>query len=1784
MADEFAIGKELEIPKSVLDNIEKIDKKINDISKDSELMAQNFNSAMTKMSSSSDGLLKKLSEMQSKINSMDISKFAQGVSNVGKGTAQIEQFANAISKAAAAINKYNNSQTKQKSVTSDKEIERLNKEIEALKKKTEQLEKYRKKQKEVNEEQSSSRVNTNAINAYNRAMSSSEALVTQRINKIVKLRQAEEMLTKASGNYSVQITKIRSEIERLNKLNQGQVDAYGKIIKSQHNLMNTSDQLMRKLALIFSVSQIQGYLMNLVKVRGEFELQNTALASILQNKDKADKLFAQITELAVKSPFTLKELTTYTKSLSAYQVEYEKLYDTTKMLADVSAGLGVDMQRLILAFGQVKAANVLRGTEVRQFTEAGLNILGELAKYYTELEGRMVSVGDVQERVTKKMVAFGDVEEVFKRVTSAGGIFYNMQERQAETLAGQMSNLQDSIDIMLNDIGKANDGVIKTMVASVRTIVENWEIFANIINASTIGFVAYTAKVLLAAKANGAFAASAAAGAVQAKGLLGVLIKLRTAFTSLAAFAKSNPLVLIVTAAASAYYAISDQITKIEEAKKEYDRLSNSILTSKKELDKLSDSISKNNAEISTYKNELSSLSEGTDEYKNTQEKLNKSQKEQSKLLNELQAKFPEVYEGLVKQKDGTVDLTEAQKKYNEELEKTRALNVIMQQGVSFFEDDIKTDFSQLNESYEGNKKAIEGVSTALSVLDIEATKAANSSDKLSKGYGDAVLKILSSSKKAEDKLKDIVKLLEGASVSGGIGRKLYGTASDALLELSKSSKDLTEDTKEANKELEKIIDNILANAKVATVEQFKALDEESKKAAIKFAQPFIEEIDVIKNEFIKKFVNEKFQATLGVTFEFDKKQEVALSYLETQIKEFIKDNKLTLIAEPEGKGESDYFDKLRAKYKSLTEDIEVLNKATEQRNEKVSNKEKIKQLEEEKKQIKTLLSAYGEFNELKSEKKGESQALKNLKEQISLIKKAGDEYKKLRQYSSKEDATSQIRKSFADAFSNLGLDISMSFDTDGVIEGIKNLQYQIIKGGKKAVDEVVAPLESEKEIKFKEKGLDDIQKKFDDIFSKYELSVELEGMGLDRNLMSNLFDVEIFDLDEMKKNIEPLEQELMKFGEKGEKIWSDMNKKISEAEAKQIQERLKTYSQYLKRSVSERVAIEMEAQKKIAEVRKTEEFTPEQQERIVTQIKQETQVKKDKQAWEDFQGSEIYIKMFEDLEFASTKALDIMESKLLDVRNSLKNLSPTELKQINDQLEKIREVKISRNPFEGLQKNVKGYIKYLKQADELNDKFIESQGKEDDLSKLYDIQSKIRNELESQYIATVNINGKNSAEAIYLKEKLNQQDKILASTLEQLVAQGKITQEYANQIRAGEQLGSNAQKQINAIGSTGSQIVSSIGQITDMLSNFGIEFGETFSGVLSGIGEVFQSLDRIDLTRPMSIITGVVGVFSGIGNAIASIFGGGDRKKEKEIQRQIELVNQLERSYEKLEEAIDAAYSIDTLKKSTDQAIANLKAQNDALAAARAAEIDKKKTDDDRVKEFEEQMRYNLDRIAELEKDQISKVTAGILDDGLSAADAFVDAWLEAFKETGDGLQGLEDNFNEMLLNLVKRQAAMSLVAPLIESMQKELEKYINKDDTELTISEANKFAEYIKDQLPELSESLENMFNSLKDVGLDFTESGDTMSGLSKSISGITESQADALAAITESIRFFSADSNTVLKQIYNTIAMPNVENPFLMEMKQQTALLSSINSLFGSVIKTSTGKGKVLRMEIV
>lgn len=246
-----------------------------------------------------------------------------------------------------------------------------------------------------------------------------------------------------------------------------------------------------------SFAGIASLVKDMVRVTAEFELQRVSLGAMLNDMAAAEHIIGRIKKLAVESPFTFGDLTGYAKQLSAFAVPAEELFDTTKMLADLSAGLGVAADRLILAYGQVKSAAFLRGQEVRQFTEAGIPILQELAKEFEKVEGVAISVGEVFDRISTRQVSFEMVADVLKGLTSEGGKFYNMQQLQADTLWGKLRKLKDQWQIALNDMGKNNSSVINTFINGISTLLKHLETIGKILRTVIIAFGAYKAVLLV---------------------------------------------------------------------------------------------------------------------------------------------------------------------------------------------------------------------------------------------------------------------------------------------------------------------------------------------------------------------------------------------------------------------------------------------------------------------------------------------------------------------------------------------------------------------------------------------------------------------------------------------------------------------------------------------------------------------------------------------------------------------------------------------------------------------------------------------------------------------------------------------------------------------------------------------------------------------------------------------------------------------------------------------------------------------------------------------------------------------------------------------------------------------------------------------------------------------------------------------------------------------------------------------------------------------------------------
>lgn len=328
--------------------------------------------------------------------------------------------------------------------------------------------------------------------------------INQANNLISELTNRRNALNTTDANYNRTLTLLNRKIQEHNKF-VNEATAYG-VKMQQTNQKNAASskefteeltkqsRMMRE--FVNTLKTYAGFyffrdmFQELVNIRGEFELQQVSLRAIIQDARRADQIFSQIKGLAVISPFQFSDLVGYTKQLAAFQIPVNELYSTMKSLADVSAGLGVDMGRIILAYGQIRSAGVLRGQELRQLTEAGIPALDALRKKLEEVRGVAQTTDDVFNAISTRQIPFEYIREMFTTMTEDGGMFYKMQEIQAASLKGMVSNLADSYKIMMNDIGEANDSVLKGIVGSITDAMNNWRYFSKAIESVAVGYAA----------------------------------------------------------------------------------------------------------------------------------------------------------------------------------------------------------------------------------------------------------------------------------------------------------------------------------------------------------------------------------------------------------------------------------------------------------------------------------------------------------------------------------------------------------------------------------------------------------------------------------------------------------------------------------------------------------------------------------------------------------------------------------------------------------------------------------------------------------------------------------------------------------------------------------------------------------------------------------------------------------------------------------------------------------------------------------------------------------------------------------------------------------------------------------------------------------------------------------------------------------------------------------------------------------------------------------------------
>lgn len=268
---------------------------------------------------------------------------------------------------------------------------------------------------------------------------------------------------------------------------------------SSNNILANSWRYMRnRLAFYLTVSSGMTLVRDIARVRSEYEMNEKALGTLLNSAERGTRIFNELSNMALVSPYTLIELSAAAKQLTAYDVATKDVVDTTRRLADISAAVGVPVERLTYALGQVKAYGHLMSQDARQFLNAGVPLVKELANRYSELEGRLVSTADVYDRMKKHAISYNDVLSVLTSMTDEGGKFFDYQAKMAETLKVRLANLTLAYNNMLNDMGRANGGVFTTGIKGLTQLLKHWREIERILGTVVATVGVYRAATLLA--------------------------------------------------------------------------------------------------------------------------------------------------------------------------------------------------------------------------------------------------------------------------------------------------------------------------------------------------------------------------------------------------------------------------------------------------------------------------------------------------------------------------------------------------------------------------------------------------------------------------------------------------------------------------------------------------------------------------------------------------------------------------------------------------------------------------------------------------------------------------------------------------------------------------------------------------------------------------------------------------------------------------------------------------------------------------------------------------------------------------------------------------------------------------------------------------------------------------------------------------------------------------------------------------------------------------------------
>lgn len=517
------------------------------------------------------------------------------IASVPNSDAAVKALEKQLASALKKLEKYKDKyvQTQQARIDQEKaaseQIKKQQKEIDSLVKKYEVL------QKQI--EKGTGRVPRSPKTYTDDQIS--VALKTQ-VQSIKEAREQLKVLRFAQANVTDQQeretgarTKLNIKIQENTRYLKLNSDAYTRqkmeIGNYEENIRRALDgtgqfnlSLSKMLGVIGGTAALKGLVTDMINVRGEFQKTSIAFETMLGSKEKADALMAQMVETAAKTPFDLQGVTSGAKQLLAYGTSADKVNETLVRLGNIASGLSIPLGELVYLYGTSMSQGRLFTQDVNQFMGRGIPLVAELSKELGKTES------EIRKMVTEGKVGFPELQKVIENMTNEGGKFYNLMEMQSTTLSGQISNLGDAWDSMLNSIGEETQGIASMTISAVTSIIENYKEVGVIIASLVATYGTYKAAIVvvnmleranimilrqavvekkLAAAANIVLSNSMAIAAARGKIFATVQKNIISTFKG-AGKALANPYVLFAAAVGTATYGLYKFYTRETEVEK----------------------------------------------------------------------------------------------------------------------------------------------------------------------------------------------------------------------------------------------------------------------------------------------------------------------------------------------------------------------------------------------------------------------------------------------------------------------------------------------------------------------------------------------------------------------------------------------------------------------------------------------------------------------------------------------------------------------------------------------------------------------------------------------------------------------------------------------------------------------------------------------------------------------------------------------------------------------------------------------------------------------------------------------------------------------------------------------------------------------------------------------------------------------------------------------------------------------------------------------------------------